>query len=90
LFLLSEPKHGGCSRVSEILENISQDSVNRFLLPERYEPKDLFDSVKEIINREGGILSVDDTVVEKVYSDVEKAELIGYFWSGKHHKTQKC
>jgi hypothetical protein len=40
--------------------------VNRFLLRERYEPKDLFDIVKEIINIVGGILSVDDTVVEKI------------------------
>jgi len=75
--------------LSEVLENVSHDSVNRFLLRERYEPKDLFASVKEIINLEGGILSVDDTVVEKMYSDVEKAELVSYFWSGKYHKSIK-
>lgn len=89
LFLLSEPKHGGCCRLAEILENVSHDSVNRFLLRERYEPKDLFDTVKEMLNLVGGILSVDDTVVEKLYSDPKKAELIGYFWSGKHHKAIK-
>ncbi len=59
--------------------------MNRFLLRERYEPKDLFDTVQEFINIVGGILSVDDTVVEKLYSDPSKAELIGYFWSGKYH-----
>jgi urease beta subunit len=63
--------------------------VNRFLLRERYEPKDLFDIVKAIINLGGGILSVDDTVIEKLYSDPKYAELIGYFWSGKYHKTIK-
>jgi hypothetical protein len=63
--------------------------VNRFLLRERYEPKDLFDTVKEIINIVGGILSVDDTVLEKLYSDPKNAELIGYFWSGKYHKVIK-
>jgi hypothetical protein len=41
LFLLSEPKLGGCSRLAEILGDVSHDSVNRFLLRERYEPKDL-------------------------------------------------
>lgn len=87
--MLSEPKHGGCCRLAEILENVSHDSVNRFLLRERYEPKDLFDSVKEIINIVGGILSVDDTVIEKLYSDPKNAELIGYFWSGKYHKSIK-
>jgi Transposase DDE domain len=85
--LLSEPKHGGCSRLAEILEDVSHDSVNRFLLRERYEPKDLFDTVVGTINLEGGILSVDDTVIEKLYSNPKYAELIGYFWSGKYHKT---
>lgn len=79
----------GWSRLAEILENVSHDSVNRFLLRERYEPKDLFDTVKNIINLKGGILSVDDTVIEKHYSNPESAELIGYFWSGKYHKSIK-
>lgn len=89
LFLLSEPKHGGCSRLAEILGNVSHDSVNRFLLRERYEPKDLFNLVTSIINVNGGILSVDDTVIEKVYSQPKNAELIDYFWSGKYHKSIK-
>ena len=89
LFLLSEPKHGGCNRLAEILGDVSHDSVNRFLLRERYEPKDLFDIVTDVINLIGGILSVDDTVIEKLYSNLQHAELIGYFWSGKYHKTIK-
>jgi hypothetical protein len=71
----------GCNRLAEILENVSHDSVNRFLLRERYEPKDLFDTVRKIIDLQGGILSVDDTVVEKHYSNPDCAELIGYFLS---------
>ena len=89
LFLLSEPKHGGCSRLAQILGDVSHDSVNRFLLRERYEPKDLFEMVKTIINLTGGIISVDDTVIEKLYSQPKYAELIGYFWSGKYHKAIK-
>ncbi len=89
LFLLSEPKHGGCCRLAQILEDVSHDSVNRFLLRERYEPKDLFNIVQGIINSVGGIVSVDDTVIEKLYSNPKYAELIGYFWSGKYHKTIK-
>lgn len=87
--MLSEPKHSGCSRLAEILEDVSHDSVNRFLLRERYKPQDLFEQVKSIINLSGGILSVDDTVIEKIYSQPKKAELIGYFWSGKYHKSIK-
>jgi hypothetical protein len=67
--------------------NVSHDSVNRLLLRERYEPKYLFDTVGKIINIVGGILSVDDTVVGKLYSDPKNAELISYFWSGKYHKS---
>ncbi len=63
--------------------------VNRFLLRERYQPDDLFDAVKPHISLSGGILSVDDTVIEKPYSDPNQVELIDYFWSGKHHKVVK-
>jgi len=45
--------------------------------------------VKTIINLTGGILSVDDTIIEKLYSNPNYAELIGYFWSGKYHKSIK-
>jgi len=86
---MSEPKYGGCSRLAEILGNLSHDSINRFLLRERYEPIDLFEEVKPYINWVGGILSVDDTVADKPYSDPAKAELIGYFWSGKHRQVFK-
>jgi hypothetical protein len=42
-----------------------------------------------LIHKEGGILSVDDTVIEKLYSDPKSAELVNYFWSGKFHQTIK-
>ena len=68
-------------------ETFHIQGVNRFLLRERYEPKDLFKIIEKIINSVGGILSVDDTVIEKIYSDPKNAELISYFCSGKAHKT---
>jgi hypothetical protein len=89
LFLLAEPKYAGCNRLSEILKHVSHDSVNRFLLRERYQPKDLFDEIKPHIQLAGGTLSCDDTVIDKPYSDPNLAELIGYFWSGKHHRIVK-
>ena len=79
----------GCSRLAEILENVSHDSINRFLLRERYEAKDLFDTVRDLIDLKGEIVSVDDTVIEKHYSNPGCAELIEYFWSGKYHKSIK-
>jgi hypothetical protein len=63
--------------------------VNRFLLRERYEPKDLFKEVKPHIGLLGGTISGDDTVIEKPYSDPKLTEFIGYFWSGNQHRPVK-
>ena len=68
---------------------MSHDSVNRFLLREEYEPNDLFLEISPHINLIGGTLSGDDTVIDKPYSDPKLTELIGYFWSGKHHRIVK-
>jgi hypothetical protein len=85
-FVMSEPKSTTCTRLSEVM-NISHDSVNRFLLREAYAARDLFDEANRLLNPIGGALSVDDTVLDKPYSD--KMELVSYFWSGKHHATVK-
>lgn len=89
LFLLSEPKYVSCVRLSEILTDLSHDSVNRFLLRERYTPKDLFDEVKGDLNLESGTLSVDDSVEDKPYRDPSKSALVDYFYSGKHKRPVK-
>lgn len=85
-FLMSEPKSSTCTRLSEVM-NISHDSVNHFLLRESYEPKDLFNEAKRLLNLVGGTLNVDDSTLDKPYS--QRMELVGYFWSGKHHRVVK-
>jgi hypothetical protein len=82
--LLAESKYPGCTRLAEIMEDLSDDSVNRFLLREQYEPKDLFEEIKPNINLIGGILSGDDTVIDKPHSDPKITELIGYYYSVTH------
>jgi hypothetical protein len=71
------------------MENLSHDSVNRFLLRERYEPKDLFEEIKPNINLVGGTLSGDDTVIDKPHSDPKLTQLINYVYSGRHHRAVK-
>jgi hypothetical protein len=44
---------------------LSHDRVNRFLLREAYEPQDLFNEAKGLLNRNGGTWSVDDTTLDK-------------------------
>ncbi len=87
--MLAEPKYAGCTRLAKILADLSHDSVNRFLLRERYEPKDLFDELKPCIQLVYVTLSCDDIVIDKPYSSPKLTELIGYFWSEKHHRIVK-
>lgn len=83
-YLLGEPKPASCSRLGEVV-SITHDSVNRFLIREHYTQEDLFNEIKGKIELEGGILSIDDTVIDKPYSKIRG--LIGYYWSGKHKRV---
>jgi hypothetical protein len=85
-YVLTEPKSANCNKMAETVK-ISHDSINRFLLREAFEPKDLYNEAKPYINLIGGTLSVDDSVLDKPYS--HKMALVGHFWSGKHHRTVK-
>ncbi|MFN3315595.1 MAG: transposase [Raineya sp.] len=71
------------------METISHDAVLNHLIRESYEPKDLFLRSKDLLVLSGGTLSCDDSILEKPYSDVSKNELLGYHYSGKHHKVVK-
>ena len=83
---MSEPKSTTCTRLGQVM-GISHDSVNRFLLRESYAPKDLFNEAQKLLDLVGGTLNVDDTTLDKPYS--QKMKLVGHFWSGKHHRTVK-
>lgn len=83
---MSEPKSITCTRLSEVM-GISHDSVNRFLLREAYEPQDLFAEASKLLNLLGGTLNVDDSTLDKPYS--QHMELVSHFWSGKHHRVVK-
>ena len=88
-YLLSEPQRTSCTGLEGVVPNLSHDSVNRFLLREDYSPEDLRKEVIGKIDINGGVLSVDDMVLDKPYSDPKKADLIGHFYSGKHHAVVK-
>jgi hypothetical protein len=88
-YLMSEPKNASCLRLSEIMPEISHDSVNRFLNRERFNGHDLFNENKAELALQGGVLSIDDSVLDKLYSNPGHAKLIDYYWSGKHHKPVK-
>lgn len=85
-FLLSEPNSPSCCHLAEIV-GISHDSANRFLLREQFTPQDLFKQAELQLDLKGGVVSVDDSVLDKPYS--QHMALVGYFWSGKHHRSVK-
>jgi hypothetical protein len=85
-FLLGEPHYSTCCRLAELVD-ISHDSVNRFLQREDYTPKDLFNQAEQQLELKGGVLSVDDSVLDKPYS--HHMAFVGHFWSGKHHCVVK-
>jgi DDE superfamily endonuclease len=89
-FLLAESQSAGCVRLSELSGGaFAHDAVNRFLNREAYSGRDLFEEARPLIALEGGILSVDDTILDKPYSAEGKTDLVGYFWSGLHGRAVK-
>ena len=88
-YLIADPLNTSCSRLSEILPNTSHDSVDRFLLRENFTPFNLYSESSEQIDTQGGVIAIDDSVIDKPYSQPDKCEFIGFYWSGKHHKVVK-
>lgn len=87
-YLMSSPTASSCVKASAVLE-VSHDEVNRFLLSGNHSGLELFRTVKDHLDLQGGTLSVDDSTLDKPYSQTANTELVGYFWSGKHHKSVK-
>ncbi|MFU8544243.1 IS701 family transposase, partial [Acinetobacter junii] len=79
-FLMTEPNSISCTQLAETY-NISHDSVNRFLEREDYTPHDLYQESIQHIDNNKLIVSIDDTVLDKPYS--QHMDLVSYFWSGK-------
>ena len=89
-FLLAEAQSAGCVRLAEVSGGeFAHDAANRFLHREQFSPRDLFEEMRPLIVLEDGILSVDDTVLDKPHSQEGKTDLVGYFWSGLHGKAVK-
>jgi DDE superfamily endonuclease len=89
-FLLAEPRGAGCVRLAEGAGGaFAHDAANRFLNREDFNGRDLFEEARPLMDLEGGTLRVDDTVLDKPYSQEAKTELVGYFWSGKQGRAVK-
>lgn len=71
---------------------LSHDSISRWLMDAKVQPKDLWESAKkEVINTDGeckpGILAFDDVVIDKSRSG--KTELVNWQYAGSKHDIVK-
>ena len=64
---------------------MAHDSYRRLLL--RLEPSSqaLWDEVEELVDKEGGLLVLDDSTLDKPYGP--NIELVVKHWSGKHRRV---
>ena len=60
-----------------------------FSIAKSCSPRDLFEEVRSFIELDGGILTVDDTVLDKPFSAEGKTDLVGCFYSGLHGRAVK-
>jgi hypothetical protein len=86
-YLLSSPQGSSCVQAAQVLE-VSHDQVNRFLLQGTYSGADLYTKAIGHLVAQGGTLTVDDSVLDKPYSQ-QPTDLITYLYSGKHHRVVK-
>jgi hypothetical protein len=87
-YLISSFSYTTATGLSKLLDNkISHDKITRFLSEKEYTSKDLWKLVKSTVRRiesEDGIISVDDTIQEKQYTD--ENEIIS--WHYDHSKSR--
>lgn len=88
-FLIATPLNYSCTEAAKVSTQLesppSHDSYTRLL--NRLEPNSnkLWEEVSSHVNKEGGILKIDDSTLDKPYA--KKIDLVTRHWSGKHHKV---
>jgi hypothetical protein len=93
-FLVASQRNFSCTEASrcqpqiknkEKQNSVAHDAFNRLLLRLPQNTEALWEESKQLINKQAGFLIVDDSTLDKPYS--EKIDLVTYHWSGKHHKV---
>ena len=83
-YLLSSQINYTITNLAEHLEQISHDTINRYLKNEKLTPRLLWDNVKDsIVVDEDAYIIFDDTVLDKRFS--EEMEIVRRQYSGNEH-----
>lgn len=85
-FLIANQNRYSGGELSKVapFEDMSHDSVSRFLASENFTPSQLWNQVKGFVDKTAGYLICDDTLLDKRYSKAN--ELAKKQYSGKEHK----
>lgn len=85
-FLLASQRNFTATHCSDI-SSVSHDGVTRWLTSTKLTPHILWEHVEELVEKEGGVLVVDDSVIAKQYSRSHELPLLSYQYSGAYHKV---
>lgn len=85
-YLLSSPNNYTLNNLANHLENVSHDTINRYLAKENFTSESLWQNVKKDIQiSENSAIIFDDTVLDKRFG--EKIELVRRQYSGTEHRV---
>ena len=85
-YLLNSHTNYTITNLANHLENISHDTINRYLRTESLNSEDLWSNLKEeIVQNTAAYLIFDDTVINKKYAN--KIELVRRQYSGNEHQV---
>lgn len=85
-FLIASQKNFTATQASD-LTSVSHDQITRWLTSTKLTPNILWEHVEQLVEKEGGVLVVDDSVIAKQYSRSHELPLLSYQYSGAYHKV---
>ena len=85
-FLLASQRNFTATQASS-LTSVSHDTITRWLSSVKLTPNILWEHVENLVDKEGGVLVVDDSVIGKQYSRSHELPLLSYQYSGAYHKV---
>ena len=85
-FLLASQRNFTATQASD-LTSVSHDTITRWLHSVKLTPNLLWEHVEKLVDKEGGVLVVDDSVIAKQYSRSHELPLLSYQYSGAYHKV---
>ena len=85
-FLLASQRNFTATQASDVTA-VSHDAITRWLTSVKLTPNLLWEHVEHLVEKEGGVLVVDDSVIAKQYSRSHDLPLLSYQYSGAYHKV---